>query len=508
VSTSTEGLLAQAREALQAGEVEAAIKLFRSAAEAPDASAAVFLELADALWANFDFPEALRTLEDLAQREPANPMAALLAAKRMFTLGRFADSARLLSAALERQPADNTLRQMLAEVRDRESRLTEAETLAREALIQNPSNALAARSLAHTLRRANRIAEAQEVLSRQLREHPGQDDWRLNYELATCLDRQADYAGAMDALQRAKAQLRPTAKPLLAQWRARAKRREEFAHALDRETLERWQAMARQLRPVTPLAILAGHPRSGTTLLEQMLAAHPGVTTTDETGVLRSQFIEPIVLGAESTEASQREVNEFDVAQLEAGRAVYFRATAAHLGEPFDGRLLVEKDPLATQDLGFILRLLPESRVIFPLRDPRDVCVSFFFTLVPLNADSAPALDLAGTCASMALSLRLWRRWRRVIPQRWMEVRYEQLVRQPERELRSLLAALDLPWEQSVLTPAGRSDRGVRSPTYADVAQPLHSRAIGRWQHYAEWLEPHLGPLRELLKEFGYADGA
>jgi hypothetical protein len=211
-----------------------------------------------------------------------------------------------------------------------------------------------------------------------------------------------------------------------------------------------------------------------------------------------------MVLGAETTEAALREVNGFDTAQLEAGRAVYFRATAAHLGEAFGTRLLVEKDPLATQDLGFILRLLPESRVIFPLRDPRDVCVSFFFTLVPLNADSAPSLNLAETCASMALSLQLWRHWRQELPQPWVEVRYEQLVREPERALKPLAAALNLPWEQAMLAPARRSERGVRSPTYADVAQPLHSRSIGRWQHYAEWLEPHLGPLRELLKEFGY----
>ena len=100
----------------------------------------------------------------------------------------------------------------------------------------------------------------------------------------------------MSALQRAKAQLRPAAEPLLAQGRARSKRREEFANALARETLERWQTTAKELQPVAPLAILAGHPRSGTTLLEQMLAAHPGVVTTDETAGLRSQFIEPIVL--------------------------------------------------------------------------------------------------------------------------------------------------------------------------------------------------------------------
>jgi tetratricopeptide (TPR) repeat protein len=501
-SASIEVQLVRARNAWQAGEVDDALRWFRSAAAAPDAAAAVFLELAEALWANFEFEEALQTLANLTRREPANPAPALLAAKRLFTLGRLADSARCLIAALERQPADTTLRRMLAEVRDREGRLAEAEILAREALAENPRDALAARSLAHTLRRAGRVEQAQEVLSRQLRENPGPDDWRLHYELAACLDRQADYAGAMTALQQAKAQLRPAAEPLLKQWRERTQRRETFALALDQSTLERWRATP--LRPVTPVAILAGHPRSGTTLLEQMLAAHSGIVTTDETGVLRQQFIEPIVLGAASTDGALREVNEFDAAQLEAGRAVYFRATAAHVGEPFAGRLLIEKDPLATQDLGFILRLLPESRVIFPLRDPRDVCVSFFFTLVPLNADSAPSLDLAETCTSMAASLRLWRHWRRVLPQRWAEVRYEQLVRDPEGQLRPLAEALELPWQDAMLAPAGRRDRGVRSPTYADVARPLHTRAIGRWQRYAAWLEPHLGPLRELLQEFGY----
>ena len=505
VSIFPDGLLAQARKAWQAGDITGATILFRSAAEAPDAAAAVWFELADALWANFEFDEALRALEEAGQREPSNPAPAMLSAKRLFTLGRFAEAARFLNAALERRPGDGTTRRMLAELRDREGKLAEAEVLAREALAEHPCDALSARALAHTLRRANRAAEAQEVLSRQLKEHPGPDDWRLNYELAACLDRRGDYAGAMTALERAKAQLRPAAEPLLRQWHERALRREAFAHALSRATLARWQAVERELRPVAPMAILAGHPRSGTTLLERMLAAHSGVVTTDETGILRAQFIEPIVLNAASVESALTEVNEFQVDQIEAGRGIYFRGTAAHLGEPLGKRLLIEKDPLATQDLGFILRLLPECRVIFPVRDPRDVVVSFFFTLVPLNVDSAPALDLASTCASVALSLRLWEHWREMMPQRWAQVRYESLVREPESELRPLAQALDLPWEQAMVAPPGPGVRGVRSPTYADVAQPLHSRAVERWKHYAPWLEPHLAPLGSLPRDFGYA---
>jgi thioredoxin-like negative regulator of GroEL len=502
---SREELLGRARQAFRAGDIRTALSLFQSVAEAPHASSADLLELADALWADFRFADAVRALENAGEREPANPTPLLFAAKRLFSLGRFTESAQLLNTALERQPQNISIRRMLAEVLDREGRQTEAEALAREALQQDPADARAARALAHIVRGAGRADAAAEILRRHLAEYPGPESWRINYELATCLDRLEDYAGAISALLNAKAQLRPLAQPLLDQWQVRARRREEFARELDQATLRRWHEVSACLAPVCPVAILAGHPRSGTTLLEQMLAAHSQIVTTDETGILRTQFIEPIVMAADSTKAAITELNGFDAEQMEVGRSFYFRATEAHVGEPLGDRTLVEKDPLATYDLGFMLRLLPECRVIFPLRDPRDVCVSFFFTLVPLNSDSAPTLDLASTCAAAALTLRLWQHWRCAMPQRWAEVRYERLVHDPRSELTRLTQTLELPWQERMLAPRGRhSARGVRTPTYGDVAQPLYTRAIGRWRNYARWIEPHLGPLAALLKDFGY----
>jgi len=493
-------LLARARKAFRAGDAESALPLFQAAAEASDASVRDHLEWADALWSDFQFEQAFQVLRKAAERAPNDSEPLLLAAKRSFSLGRFNDCAQFLQAALDRNPGDRAIMRMRAEVLERQGRQSEAEILAREAVEKCPGDPRAIRALAHVLRGTNRVDQAAELLQRFLAENTEGEIWRAQHELAACLDRLSDYDGAMLALLAAKAQLRPSAQPLLQEWHTRARRREEFALALDAPTLRQWAGAVRDLRSI---AILAGHPRSGTTLLEQMLGAHSRVITTDETGVLRTQFVEPIVLQAASTTEALREVNAFDAEQLASGRAFYFRATEAHLGEPVGERLLIEKDPLATCDLGFMFRLLPEARVIFPLRDPRDVCVSYFFTLVPLNADSAPALDLASTCATTALSLRLWQHWKSIIPQRWIETRYEHLVQDPRAELSRLLATLDLPWQEDLLASHQR-DRNVRTPTYADVLQPLHTRAIGRWRHYERWLDPHLHLLQAILKDFDY----
>jgi hypothetical protein len=221
--------------------------------------------------------------------------------------------------------------------------------------------------------------------------------------------------------------------------------------------------------------------------------------------VLREQFARPIILDSPTTAAAWGELNALDAGQVRTAREFYFRATAAHLGHELDDRLLIEKDPLLTQDLAVPLRILPEARILMPLRDPRDVCLSFFFTLVPLNADSAPALDLRSCAASVALSLELWRYWRAILPQPWHELRYEALVRDPATETGRVCRFLGLPWTPDMLDFHRRPGvRAVRTPTYGDVRQPLYVRAVGRWKNYARWLEPALTPLNPLLDEFGH----
>jgi len=464
------------------------------------------LAAADALWRGFQFEEALSAFQSAADRAPANPLPLLLAAKRLFAIGRFAESGAFLRSALAREPGNHSIRRMLAEILERNGELVAAEEMAREALTQSPENSRGVHALARILRRTNRVNEAVELLRNHLCDRPERETWRINHELANCLDAQGNFSEAIAALLKAKAELRPIAQPFLQEWHRRAERRREFAGNIDAETLSRWSKVTDAFCEKHRLAIIAGHPRSGTTLLEQMLARHSEIVTTDETGILRRQFVEPLVMAAASARAAFEEVDCFDVGQLEAGRVFYIQATERQIGEPVRGRLLLEKDPLATGDLGLILRLLPESHIVFPLRDPRDVCVSYFFTILPFNADSAPAIGLESTCVAVSLTLKLWRHWKENIPQPWSEIRYEDLVKNPRAEVAQVLQSLSLPFEEEMLGPAKMGTaRGILAPSYADVAEPLYTRAIGRWKNYAEWLEPYATHFEPLLREFGYS---
>jgi tetratricopeptide (TPR) repeat protein len=486
-------------------EIDAVLRAAEAASERPNASVEDLLAGADALWRGFHFSKAVRAFQIAAERAPTSPLPCLCAAKRLFTIGRFAEALEFLTTALSRAPRSVSIRRMLAEVLESNGDFSTAEGVIREALDESPGDARAVRAFAHLLRRTGRVDEAVEVLRNHLCSYPADETWRINHELAGCLDLQGNYAEALTALSKAKAALQPVAKPLLQQWSARAVRRTEFARCLDTRTLQRWREATSEFSETHRITILAGHPRSGTTLLEQMLGRHSQVITTDETGILRRQFLEAVVLAAPSTRAAFTEVDGFDKLQLEAGRAFYMRATKEHMGEPIGRRMLVEKDPLATWDLGFILRLLPESQIILPLRDPRDVCVSFFFTILPFNADSAPAIDFESTCAAMHLTLCLWKHWKSILPQSWREVRYEQLVQDARGELMQLSGFLSLGFEESMASPARRpAQRGVVAPSYADVTQPLSARSIGRWRNYASWLEPHFALLTPWLREFGY----
>jgi Flp pilus assembly protein TadD len=495
-----------ALRAWQSGDVADAIKLLRDAVRLSPEDVTLKVTLGEYLWANYEFDEALRMYAQSTESNPKSPLLCVQAAQRLFSLGRFDPAAAWLEEASQRAPSDAAIKTMLGEICDRCDRLDDAERHAHDALALDAEHVKAHRLLAHVHRRRGDLASARELLTQQLRRTTGPEDWRLRQELAAVLDRLGEFDAAMQELILAKEQLRRFATPFLEEARALRIRQLEVAEKLRASDLAAWFAEGKPLDTPMRLAILCGHPRSGTTLLEQLLAAHPEVVSTDETGVWQREFLDPLIRQARRAADAVRELNGFGAEQLAAGRESYLRFTEAHLGQSINGRVLIEKDPSLTPDLPLPLRLFPETKVIFPVRDPRDICISYFFTIIPLNRISAHALDLASTCEFCAHSFRLWQHWREGLPGAKLETRYEQLVADPAGEMRRILGFLGLAWDERVLRFHERSfSKGVRTPTYADVAQPIYARAIGRWKNYTRHLEPYLDILEPALREFGYS---
>ncbi len=495
----------QAIKALERGDIQEARARFRDAVGACDGDGVVLRELAGSLWGLYDFERALEVYRRAAEVEPRNIDSHLLAAQKLFSIGRFRQCAAWLEEALSRNPKDDVVLTMLGEVYDRDHRLQDAERCAREGLALSPQNVRALRLLAHLERRAGQFPQARRRIADHLARFPGAEDWRLRYELAAVLDRLGEYDQAMKELFAAKAQLRSQAQPHLARAHAIRRRQREVLALLSPTDLAGWCERAGPRQRRGAMAFLCGHPRSGTTLVEQILDAHPDIVTTDETGILTREFIEPIVRRSVSAREAVEELRGFRPDQIAEGRETYLRFTEAHLGSAVGDRVLIDKDPSLTPDLALPLRLFPEARVIFPLRDPRDVSLSYFFTLIPLNAGSAAAADLRSSCESCAHSLDSWQRWRELSPDRKLEIRYEQLIAGPETEIRRWVHFLGVPWSERLLRFHERAGtKGVRTPSYADVAQPLYRRAIGRWKNYEKYLAPHLDILRPYVRAFGY----
>jgi len=494
----------QAFEALQNGNVERAVDCLVHALRLQPGDTALYQELAECHWAAYGFSRALETCAHALEAGCDPAAIGTFAAKKLFGIGRFHESARWLERAVAGSPGNPVLLTLLGEVYERGNQLTEAEHCANRALALAPSQVKTVRLLAHIERRHGRFDDARRRLTGQLERFPGPEDWRLRYELAAVLDRLGDYDAAMSELLAAKKQLQPQAAAALAEAAAIRERQLELARLLRREDYDAW--LRTGLRsPMVPIAFLCGHPRSGTTLLEQILDAHDGVIGTDESGVLSREFIGPILRQPPSAADSAAELRRFGPDEVEQGRDAYLRFTEAQLGESIGRRLLVEKEPTLTPDLPLPLRLFPEGKIIFPLRDPRDVCVSYFFTLVPLGASSAASIDLRSTCEACAHSLVLWTHWKTTLPFPCLESRYETLVRQPEAETRRVLNFLELPWNEKLLSFHEQSrSKQIRTPTYADAAQPLYQRAIGRWKNYEKHLAPHLDILLPHLRAFGY----
>lgn len=412
--------------------------------------------------------------------------------------------------ALKKNPGAVEILAPLASIYERLGQLDEAAELAARTIALDASNKNVRLVQAMVWRRRKRIEEAESVL-RDIASQPEADLWlgaHINYELGFNLDQQGRYDEAVAAFLAAKKILAPVAANELAKRPIILNQRRAQAEAVSREVLQRFHKGGEKLLPASRIAFLVGHPRSGTTLLEQVLDAHVDAISSEESTVFIKEAMRSPLRTLLRNEPNHNIIEVLERSgdeTLQKARATYLRFTESFLGEPVAGRLLLDKNPSLTPLIPSISRIFPESRFLIALRDPRDVCLSCFMQPLPINSVSASYLTLADTIAEYASVMDFWLTIRGKMSAPWLEVRYEDMVNDLEPVARHVLEFLGLPWNENVLAfDQHAKSKIVRSPTYAAVAQPIYKTAKGRWRNYEKYLEPHLAQLEPFIKAFGY----
>jgi len=499
------------------------------------------LQSAEAAWQRKDFQECLETLENASLLAPSNA-AILLQLGRIHGLShdyaaaencferalRFAPrkiemlmtvadhcqnfrnpdiAVRYLQRAIEQTDATPQAFVKLVELYERLRRLPEAEQLADRALKLNPTYPAALLVRARLDRLAGRLEPAEQRL-RSFVTKPDPDIWvhaQAWYELGNTLDRQEKYDDAMTALLEAKTLLRPQAPGHLAELKVLRARLKVMQSNVSAEMFRRWFEAAPALPPARRLALLCGHARSGTTLLEQVLDGHPDIVSAEETDIFVNDAFAPLRRHLPPDSYMLPVLESAAIPALQQARAAYFRSMESAIGNPLAGRLLLDKNPVLTFMIPAFVRIFPETRFLIALRDPRDVVLSCFMQPHPLNPITAAYLTLAGTAEDYTAIMDIWQTLAPLLPGHYLEVRYEDMVENLESVARRTLDFLGVPWDDRVLGfDEHARQKMVRSPTYADVTQPVYNRAKDRWLNYRKYLEPHLEKLEPFVKAFGY----
>lgn len=259
-----------------------------------------------------------------------------------------------------------------------------------------------------------------------------------------------------------------------------------------------WRAApGRDARPGAHV-FLVGFPRSGTTLLEQVLAGHPDVTALEEAPTLAGPYAE-YMTDDEGLERLSRLTRD----EADRWRGRYWESVRSLAGTP--RRVFLDKAPAGTLYLPLIAKLFPEARILFAVRDPRDVVLSCLRNSFQLNAMTYAFTDLAEAAACYDACMGLAEVYRRVLPLAVRETRHEALVEDFDRELADLAAFLGIAVTRGMADVAATArSRSVRTPSARQVRQGLNRTGVGRWQRYAGELAPVLPVLEPWVRRFGY----
>ncbi|MBF0453238.1 MAG: sulfotransferase [Magnetococcales bacterium] len=396
----------------------------------------------------------------------------------------------------------------LATLGELNNELEQAESYIKRALAIEPNHLKARHLHAVLLRRRGKMTEALESLEPLADCSHGSDGEQVHFELGKLHDRQGNYEKAMhhyilgNNLQ-TKGSL----------YKHIDKNRyltgvEQALTDLASKSVQWSVADPKVLTGEVP-AFLLGFPRSGTTLLDQILDSHPAVQVMEEKEVMSdtmAAITHQTTYGVGGREALNNSVSAIQGMDISAGRELYFMKVD-HLFSRLPKRMLIDKHPLNTVNISAISYLFPEAKIIFALRHPCDVILSSFMQNFVPNHAMANFTTIKDAVHLYCRVMTLWQKSVESLPLNVHVVRYESLVEDLEGEAKKLLGFLGLEWYEGVLDfhlHARSKKKKTVTPSYQQVVEPIYVRSKYRWLNYRKWFEPHFSELEPFVVGFGY----
>lgn len=462
-----------------------------------------YYRLAQFFYERSDFQKAFACYQKVLAENPRHVPASFNAGRILQHYGRLEEAVARYREVLSVEEAHLDALHHMAAAQEALYDLDAAEATARKALSISPGHPYASLVAAKVLMHRERPGEALETLEGI--EIPDQFAHKFHFELGRICDR-------LDETDRAFEHFMAGNRSLKAAYDAIGEGGDKDRFLDMISALETWldEGSGRMSGPDKGLSagvlpvFLVGFPRSGTTLLDQILDSHTAIRVMEEAPVLNT-VVQSVASMPRGYPDALDTLADDDIDSL---RALYFAEAERVVGE-FSMEVLVDKMPLNIVHVPLVARIFPEAKILVALRHPCDVCLSCFMQSFRQNDAMANFNTLEDSAALYDRVMMLWRRYAGELSVPHHVVKYESLVEDHEGEARALFDFLELEpdsgaaafWEHA------RTRSMINTPSYRQVTRPIYRSARYRWVRYRRQLEPVLPRLARHIEYFGYDPG-
>jgi tetratricopeptide (TPR) repeat protein len=495
------GLAAQRR--LRSGDAEGAYPILVRARELDGRNADVLNDLGLCMMQTGRARESLSLFDAALRQMPGSVKFFFNKALAYEILGELDHERRALERVIAADPNHVPALNLLAFLAADRNDAATARAYAVRALGISPGETLARLALATAEAGERNFAAARHNLEPLLNNASLDAENRSQAEtlMGDVLDGEARYVQAFQFYSAAKERLRVHYAPAYAT-RTEETTRARLARLQDHFSKSAWPVDGTALTAATRAPVfLTGFLRSGTTLLGQILAGHSDVDVMHERDCLVDAVKDFIV--------PPDGLNRLALLDDDEARAYTDRywKRAAEYGQELRDIMFVDKAPTLTPLLPLVAKLFPQAKVLFIIRDPRDVVLSCFRRRFAMNAEKFDMLALTDIAQIYASTMELGELYRSRLGLNMLEIRYEAITADFETEIRRVCNFLDLKYQPAMADFGARvKTSNIDTPDIAQLARGLSREGEGHWRQYRKELMPILPVLAPWCERFGYPE--